>query len=177
MKEDPTTFGANGDQLAKLWSIGSDVKNSRADLNEDQVRSELLHDMLAGKLPLEQAIAQTLPRVLGQLCEDIKPFTGNSLGVLLYSPETDLHVIKKIKDYAKGLSRNIKSDAEHDVIAMVYYAAIAGALVNHAQRITSFSYERLSHVFGSMLEPKWITPDLATLFQKAREYCIQKLNT
>jgi len=112
--------------------------------------------MLAGKMPVDQAVAETLPQVLAQLCESIRPFTGDSLGALLNTPETDLSVLNKIKNYTKRLSQSVGSEAEHDVTAMIYYGAIAGALVYHDQRITSFSYERLAKAFKSMLESRWI---------------------
>jgi len=172
MSDESTTFGANRCQLVKLWSLGSDAKN--ISLDEDQVKSELLRDMLAGKMPVDQAVAETLPQVLAQLCESIRPFTGDSLGALLNTPETDLSVLNKIKNYTKRLSQSVGSEAEHDVTAMIYYGAIAGALVYHDQRITSFSYERLAKAFKSMLESRWIMPDLKALFQKALDGCTRK---
>ena len=88
MSDESTTFGANRRQLAKLWSLGNNAK--KTDLDENQVKEELLRDMLAGKMPVDQAVAETLPQVLAQLCESIRPFTGDSLGALLDTPETDL---------------------------------------------------------------------------------------
>ena len=175
MKKDSTTFGSDPDKLAKLWTIGADTKKDRIKLDENQAKSELLHDMLASKMPLDEAVAQMLPKVLSELCKHIKPFTGDSFGLLLSDPDTDLSVLKRIKDYSKNLSKNFHSEAEHDVVAVIYYAAIASALINYGQRISSFSYENLLNAFSSMLEARWITPKLIDLFQKAHEYCAKKV--
>jgi hypothetical protein len=172
MSDESTTFGADRRQLAKLWSLGSNAK--RVDQDENQVKAELLRDMLASKMPVDQAVAETLPQVLAQLCESIRPFTGGSLGALLSSPETDLLVLKKIKNYTKRLSQRVHSEAEHDVTAMIYYAAIAAALVYHDQRVTSFSYEKLLEAFKSMLESNWTTTELKTLFREALDACAHK---
>ena len=175
MCNDSTTFGSDPDRLAKLWKIGRDVDNGEMKLDENQVKSELLHDMLASKMPLDKAVAQVLPNVLAQLCEDIKPFAGDSFGFLLNDPDTDLSVIKRIKNYSKSLSKNVRSEAERDVVAAIYYAAIANALVNHNQRITSFSYENLLRVFSSMIEAEWVTPKLKNLFERAHKYCAKNI--
>jgi hypothetical protein len=175
MEKEEGIFGSDPDKLAKLWEIGSDTNNDKIKLDENEVKSELLHDMLAGKMPLDQILAQTLPKVLSQLCEHIKPFTGDSFGLLLSDPNTDLLVLKRIKDYSKNLSKKVSSEAEHDVVAAIYYAAIAGALINYDQRITSFSYKSLLDSFSSMIEARWMTPKLVDLFQKARNYCANKL--
>ncbi len=175
MEKDSTTFGSDPDKLAKLWTICVDVKKDRINLNENEVKSELLHDMLADKIPLDQAVARILPKVLAQLCKDIKLFTGNSIGFLLSDPDTELSIIRKIKDYCKSLSKNVRSEAEHDVVAAIYYAAIASALINYNQRITSFSYKNLQSAFSSMIEVKWMTPDLTAIFQKAHAYCAEKV--
>lgn len=175
MKKDSAIFGSDPDKLAKLWTIGGNTNNDKIKLDENQVKSELLHDMLAGKMPLDQAVAQILPKVLSQLCEQVKPFTGDSFGLLLSDPNTDLSVLKRIKDYSKSLSKKVSSEAEHDVYAAIYYAAIASALINYNQRITSFSYESLLNAFSSMIKARWMTPKLTDLFQKAHEYCANKL--
>ena len=175
MKKDSAIFGSDPEKLAKLWTIGGNTKNDKIKLDENQVKSELLHDMLAGKMPLDQAVAQILPKVLSQLCEHIKLFTGDSFGLLLSDPNTDLSILKRIKDYSKSLSKKVSSEAEHDVVAAIYYAAIAGALINYDQRITSFSYENLLKAFSSMIDARWMTPKLTELFQKAHEYCANKL--
>jgi hypothetical protein len=171
MDKDSSTFGIPHDKLAHLWDLHSDREEGPEEYDQDLLKLELLNDMLARKMPLDRAVAQALSRVLAQLCKDIRPFTGDSFGHLLIDPETDFSIIKQIKEYYKGLSDHIQSEIEHDVIAVLYYAAIASALVYHRERITSFSNEHLRKAFLKCNAYAWLTLDLKSLFLKASEYC------
>jgi hypothetical protein len=167
MKKESTTFGLVPDKLAKLWTIGGDQEDEGIERTDDQIRSEHLHDLLADKMPVDQALSQILPDVLAQLCEEIKPFTGNSFSQLILNPDADLFVLKRIKDFTKEWQKKAASDLERDVLAAIYYAAIASALVHHGQRITSFSRDTLKKTFSSLITKNWLTGDLKALFKKA----------
>ena len=167
MKKESTTFGLVPDKLAKLWTIGGDQEGDGIERTDDQIRSELLHDLLADKMPVDQALAQVLPDILAQMCEEIKPFSGNSFSQLILNPDADLLVLKRIKDFTKEWQKKAASDLERDVIVAIYYATIASALVHHGQRITSFSRDALNKTFSSLIAKKWLTGDLKALFKKA----------
>ena len=167
MKKESTTFGLVPDKLAKLRTISGDREGDRIERTDDQIRSEHLHDLLAEKMPVDQALAQILPDVLAEICEEIKPFTGHSFSQLILNPDTDLRVLKRIKDFTKEWQKKAASDLERDVLAAIYYAAIASALVHHGQRITSFSRDTLKKTFSSLITKNWLTGDLKALFKKA----------
>jgi hypothetical protein len=167
MKKESTTFGLVPDKLAKLWTIGGDQEGDDIERTDDQIRSELLHDLLADKMPIDQALTQIMPEILAQMCEEIKPFAGNSFSQLILNPDADLLVLKRIKDFTKDWRKKAVSDFERDVIAVIYYAAIASALVYHGQRITSFSRDALNKTFSSLIGKNWLTGDLKALFKRA----------
>ena len=171
MDKNPSTFGIPTDRLAQLWNVHSNRETQSVESDQDLARLELLRDMLAGKMPLDRVVAQALPKVLSQLCEDIRPFTDDSFGLLLTDPDTDLSVIKQIKAYHKGLAKHVKSKPERDVIAVLYYTAIASALVYHRERITSFSNEHLRRAFMKYNGYGWLTQELRSLFLKASDCC------
>ena len=175
MDKDSSTFGLKPDKLAQLWNMGSKMDRSDSKQSDDQKKADLLCDRLAQKIPFDHVVAQLLPKALAQVCKDIQPFTGNSYGVLINDPLTDVTILKQIKDDNKKLSQHIKSNDEYDVVIVVYYAAIASALVFHDRRITSFSYGHLNEKFISLLELTWLTSDIRNLFLKARDYCGQKI--
>ncbi|MCP4614239.1 MAG: hypothetical protein GY845_36605 [Planctomycetes bacterium] len=177
MDKDSTTFGLKPDKLAQLWNMGGKMDRGKNEESNDQTKAELLRDRLAQKIPLDHVVAQILPKALAQICKDIQPFTGNSYGILLNDPLTDVTIIKKIKDNTKKLSQYINSDTEYDVITVIYYAAIASALIYHDQRITSFSYSHLNDKYISLLENTWLTSDLRNMFQKALNCCGQKMKS
>ena len=175
MDKDSTTFGLKPDKLAQLWNMGSKMNQSKNEEDQETQKAELLRDKLAQKIPLDHIVAQILPKALAQVCKDIQPFTGNSYGILLNDPLTDIAILTKIKDNHKKLAQHISSDAEYDVVTVIYYAAIASGLVYHDKRITSFSYGHLIDKYISLLENNWLTPDLRNLFQKAVDLCSKKM--
>ncbi|MFC1604646.1 hypothetical protein ACFL5F_06425 [Planctomycetota bacterium] len=174
MDKDSTTFGLKPDKLAQLWNMEDKMDQGKNEENQNQMKAELLRDKLAQKIPLDHVVAQILPKALAQVCKDIQPFTGNSYGVLLNDPLTDITILTKIKDNNKKLAQHISSETEYDVITVIYYAAIASALIYHDQRITSFSYDHLNDKYTSLLENTWLTSDLREVFQKALNLCVQK---
>lgn len=177
MDKDSTTFGLKPDKLAQLWNMGSKIDQSDSEESDDQTKADLLCDRLAQKIPLDDIVARLLPKALAQVCKDIQPFTGNSYGILINNPITDVAILKKIKDNNKKLAKHRGSDAEYEVITVIYYAAIASALVYHGQSITKFSYDHLNNKYISLLNNKWLTQDLRDLFQKAVTVCNQKIQS
>lgn len=177
MDKDSTTFGLKPDKLAQLWNMGNKIDQDKNEESQDQTKAELLRDRLARKIPLDHVVAQILPEALAQVCKDLQPFTGNSYGILLNDPLTDVTILKKIKNDNKKLVQHISLAAEYDVITVIYYAAIASALVYHDQRITSFSYGHLNDKYNSLLENTWFTRDIQNLFQKAIDCCGQKIKS
>ena len=174
MDKDSTTFGLKPDKLVQLWNIGEKTDRTNTEENQDQLKSELLRDRLAQKIPLDYLVAQILPKALAQICKNIQPFTGNSYNILLCDPLTEITILKKIKEDNKKIIQHMNSGSEYDVLVAVYYAAIASALVYHDQRITSFSYSHLKDKYISLLENNWLTQDLRNLYQQALYFCSKK---
>jgi hypothetical protein len=177
MDKDSTTFGLKPDKLAQLWNMGSKMDQSDSEGSDDQTKANLLCDKLAQKLPFDHVVSHLLPKALAQVCKDVQPFAGNSYGILVNDPLTTVTILKRIKDNNKKLSQYVSSNAEYDVITVIYYAAIASALVYHDQLITSFSYSHLNDKYTSLLENTWLTSDLRNLFQKALNCCNRKMKS
>ena len=177
MDKDSTTFGLKPDKLAQLWNMGGKMEKGKNEGGLERTRAELLRDRLAKKMPLDHVMEQILPKTLSQICKDIQPFTGNSYGALLNDPAVDITVLTRIKNKNKELAQHVSSEAEYDVTKVIYYAAIAGALIHHDRLITSFSYGHLRDKYASFLENTWLTPDILTLFQKALDFCGQKMKS
>ena len=174
MDQEPSAFSLPPDELVRLWDIGSDLGEGEDTADENQKKAELLHDWLASPLPVGSDVLKLLPAVLSRLCQELVPFTGQSLGSLLAEPSTDIDILKQIKDVSKAMVHTSKTQVVSEAATAVYYAAIATALVFNAQRITSFSYQSLQDSFAALSESEWADPDLARLFGRAREVCLQK---
>lgn len=176
MQDDSSTFGLNREILSKLWQMGKDVLPEQGDFDEEQKKAELLQSQLADSLPLEAGMQHLLPNILSAVCKKFKPFIGCSIKDLLLDPETDLLIIKTIKDQYKKRAESASSELQQDVATVLYYAAIASALVYHDIKISKFSYKVLGPMFAELIQNNWLTKDLRNLLNRALELCSKHVN-
>jgi hypothetical protein len=174
MEDESISAGLTSDQLARLWSIGSDCGQERRSADADQQRRDLLLDHLAGSLPPDQALLELLPKVLGQLCQQLRPFAGESLRTLLLDPGADLPVFERIKEHAKELGTRAKNEVEREVALVLYFAAIAAALRYHKAKISEQPWKHLEQSFQTLSRRPWIPVDLLELVTTAADYCKNK---
>lgn len=168
MDQESKISSVSPEKLAQLWDIGSDVHDEAAERtggSEDRY-AELLRDWMARQLPPDPGLQELLPEALGQLCRELRPFSGDSIGALLTNPQTDPQVFTRLKDYAKELGA-AASQVEREVTLTVYFAAIASALVFHDARISQHSGKKLAAAFGTLSRRSGMPPELLSLFQKA----------
>lgn len=171
-QKEPTTSGLKSDKLGELLSICSE--NSKAKVGPDQKKTELLNDSLAETLPSETSKDGFVAENLSHLCQVPGLLTGKSIRNLLNHPQTNISLIKKVRDYGKKLSKCATSENEREIANVIYYVAIASALVFHNLRITKFSYGTLKKTFSKLVKNSWLTPDVAQLFTKAHRVCQSK---
>lgn len=175
MKEESTVYGVNPEQLRHLFNIGGDTKESNGELDDNQLKAEMLCRTLSQILPIHKSQMDMLPSTLNQLYHSMDLLVGETITELLNNPSTDISFIEGIKRYGKDLSAQVNSKTEHEVATAIYYAAIAHALVYHSERITRFSYEELKTSFARLVKEKWIPRDLSSLFKAAGKYCKGKV--
>ena len=82
-----------------------------------------------------------------------------------------LATLKRIKTYATESSRAASSPVDQEPAHVLYYAAIARALLSHDQRITAFSLEELGRSFVQFSKLPWLTTALMQLFAQAGKTC------
>jgi hypothetical protein len=174
MVEESSTFGLSPEKLARLLNIGSDIGETNNVINSEEKKAELLHDWLSATLPLDAVLLESLPIILRRLYRQLQPHLGERFGKVLKNPQTDILVIRKIKDYSKKFVTSARSEAEHDAATAIYFAAIASALLFHDIKITKFSYKTLDESFAKLIDEKWINADIAELFSLARLLCHKK---
>jgi hypothetical protein len=183
MEDEPSTFGSGHERLARLWKVGDDAHPARDAPTKEHERSELLLDRLAEPLPLDPTAARTLSAALSHVLKQFTPFVGCSVGALLFDPNTDPSVIRQIKDRYRERAESCASELERQVATVIYYAAIASALLFHEQalfrkdRITMFSYKELEEHFSRLLDIHWLTADLAGLFKRGHAICLERRKT
>jgi len=176
-KDENSTFGLSYDKLARLWEVSYDIPAGQDKLTEEQKKAELLLDRLVEPIPLDPTVTSTFPGTLSYVLEQFRPFVGCSVGSLLLDPDTDPSVIWQIKDYYRGKAESYPSELERQISTIIYYAAIASALLFHEEslfkgkKITTLSYKELEEFFSQLLNIRCLTPDLVKLFKRAHTIC------
>ena len=169
MKRDSIS-GLSSAQLVQLLGVGAEEGVQDAgDPSEKTAR--LLSDRLAGPLPMKTDVVEALPVLMGKLQRKLVPQEGKSVGELLLDKETKLDAIRMIKDYGKKLGKHRGSESEHAVGVVIYYAAIASALLFQNEKITSYSFKSLAESFEIMMQKPWLPSSMSRLYAKAKKLC------
>lgn len=176
MDEKKTLFELKPNKLAEILNVCSEGQNNAENIPESQQKAELLQDRLSETLMSGSLKKSSLRKELVDLCTMAGIASTESIRNLLTNPNTDKELIDKIKRHGKRLSQTNSSQVEHETANVIYYAAIASALVFHHEKITQFSYKNLEEAFTVFIETEWISKDLQGLFEKATVYCRGKIN-
>ena len=171
MDKHPTASGLSPDKLAQLWNIGSEADQAQVDVDPDIRKTELLRDLLAGALAARPPKGKSRSTEKTHLQSVVSSIADRPIERLIQDSETDVALLRQVKEYGKKLSDNAEAKAESHVANTVYYAAIASALVFHDKRITKYSYKDLEKYFRRLDKEKWIQETLRGLFSRAAEYC------
>lgn len=169
-----STYGLKPEQLADLLSIGIEDAGFIDKISDDKATKELMEAWLITSLPKDASLLDTLLVIMGQMGYGIESLAGKSLSQVILDPKTDIGILKAIKTYSKKLSATVESKAEKAIAITIYYAVLAGSLVNHDQTISQSSYESIEESLSMLIEKKWLTPELKELFSQARSICRAK---
>ena len=172
MAEDRTVCGSKSTRLAQLLSIGIEASQTEDLRSKQQRKSDLLCDLLATKMPLgdppaKEASSQQSPG----FPHTITSVLSESLESYLLQEDTSIAILERIKAHSAQLSRTSSSPIEQEPANVLYYAAIAGALVYHNRRITEFSLKELHTSLGMLSELPWLPVSLKRLFERGMDLC------
>jgi hypothetical protein len=163
-------FRLRSDQLAGLLGVGAGGR--RVSKAEDAAIAEALDARLAGELPLDATKSGSLSAVLGRSCDKLNGYRGRAMIALLLDPGTDVAALKVLRDYAKELVRQSRSEVDKAVATALYYAVIGAALVFCGEKLAERDHGRLGRSFAQLIEKPWVPEDLRTLLEKARDTCL-----
>ena len=168
--ESTTSFGAPASGLARVLGIGVDAADD--EVTPGLARRKLLLAILDGPPPQAATDARAHDDPAGGASSDaLSSDAKRALGEVLLDEDTELDVFKAIKDYAKGLGDRQESQTERGVLLVVYFAAIASALVFHGEKITTHSQPDLAAFLDRLAGSDWVPGDLAQLFIRAHKLC------
>jgi len=171
-----STFGLRLDQMQDLFSLGRAQPNPADEEGDNEKMAGLLREQLTCALPERSLLFDALVMMMEQQGYDTRPLVGKPLGLVLSSPDSDIGLLRAIKECSKTLSCTLDSEVEMALATTIYYAALAGALVHYDEKITQNSYEKLDESFALLVEKQWMTAELVTLFAQAQRVCRSRRN-
>ncbi len=154
-------------QKTRLLNLALEPVQSNTPPDANEERGDLLCDVLSYPL----SAASHPPNGTKSVPPVDQSVFGPTLGQLLGCPETDIAVLRQIKDYAKACGSDAQSDVHKDVFLVVYFAAIAGALAFHRTDMTEHKKSDLKHFFGQFSHFPWMPARLRDLFLQAIRFC------
>ena len=169
-----TTYGLRLDQMADIFSMGANDPDPADEEQHDRRMAGLLREQLAYPMPKGSVFCDVMFMMMAQLGSDPGLLAGRRLQEVLLDSQTDVGLLQAIKDCSKRLSCMLDSEAETALATTIYFAALAGALVYHDEKITQSSYEKLDESFALLTEKKWMVGELVELFRRARRVCQSK---
>jgi hypothetical protein len=168
MTEQSSTFGLAPKKLGRLLALYAEGGEEPTPVGPDDQKARLLKDLMSDVPPLCADVLRTLPQLLRQMYEDIPRLEGQSLSDLIQDPKTPLDDLKAIRDLAYTQSTEAKARLEHEAAGVVYYAAIAAAMVYHHQNIAKVPCGQLAEHFATLAGYKWTPAELRHLLEQAR---------
>lgn len=163
--------GLGQDQMKALLSLGGiDPDPTKPKRDPAHMRASL-HEQLTCALPQGSVFCEVLVTMMSEVGYDTRALAGQTLGEILFSPQSDIHLLQVVKDCAKVMSSSLDSKVETALATTIYYAALASALVHHDRMMTQHSYETLGESLTLLIEKHWMAPELMTLFAQARSMC------
>lgn len=134
----------------------------------DEGKGEMLARWLTQPVPLPSDAQHDARCLLDRACESDSNAEANTIDTLFTHPRS-LEAIRLTKHEAKAVA-SLKGP-DHDPAVVVYYAAIAVALIRYDCLITSHDLARLHRAFGRLLKLDWVPQRLLQLFGDAQAHC------
>ncbi len=170
MEPTESTFGITPATMARMLAIGED--GERADA--DAVSMTMLQRHLALVLDNRPSPPGSTADLIGGQGPQFAAVAGRTLGTLLEEGDAPLEPLEGAKAYAKRVSESHRQDPMRTVAAVLYYAAVGRALVDHDTKITRHDFDRLARSYRELQTMGWIGDRLADLFRQAGELCTSR---
>jgi len=167
MESTDSTFGIAPGTMARMLAIGEE--GEQADVAA--VSMALLHRHKSLLLEVDSGTVNSVTEVLGGHCPQFEHVNGMTLGELLEAGNVPLEAIEGVKRYAKRLSERHRQEPARTVVAVLYYAAVGRALLDHDEKITGHGFEHLATSYAELLRMEWVGPSLTNLFRRSKDLC------
>ena len=169
MAAQPSIYSLDSAKIGRLLNLYQQSDEDDSGTDSDNAKASLLRDCLSDVPALSSDVVGQLPVMLRHMVKQLPRIEGRSLGQFLTDPDSGLEDFKRAKDEAKKVISAAQTDVAYEVAGVQYYAAIAGAVLYHNERITRHSHEQLRTSFRSLQDRRWIPAELRELFTRAAQ--------
>ena len=173
MTKRQTVFGASRENVQRFLDDCLRAEASPEKLSETQRLEQLLHERLADKCPVARPHGQSQSWLLDHLEEQTILAVNGSVGQVLADAQAGLEILRDIKNCYKAWTSRTTDKREQRVYTVIYFAAVARALVSHGRRITRSPIGYLIHSFQVLAGEPWMASPLRELYLKAQQACEQ----
>jgi hypothetical protein len=171
MVDKRTVFGAHPESIHQFLDDCLTVPPSEEEPNETARRARLLQEQLAEKGPASGSLVRSGSQLLDRIQEKALVALSRPMKELLSDDRISLDTLEDIKTCYKRWSEKASDKRMQRVYTVLYFAALARALVSHHRRITRHSNAYLVHSFEVLGGEPWMDPALRELFRKAQQVC------
>lgn len=155
---------AYGQRLARTLGFGTDRETLWTERELEAVYKHQLQAPIAVDLSaLDEQVAARLRCVA-----EAQGLLLRSFADLLQHPFPPIELLVLTKNFAKANRFNRRSALPQEVAGVLYYAAIASALVRHHKRITQLTSAELERGVSWALSQPWLDPPTRDLLVSAQ---------
>ena len=168
---EPSQFdGTDAARLGRAIALGSSraTGDSAVHWSADEVAAIYRHELTA---PLHVELG-ALDAVTARRLKLVSASNGlllRSMGELLHHPNPPVELLAMVKDFGKASLDHPDSPLPREVAGVLYWSAIAAALVRAGQRITSLPDAKLRDGFNWTAQFAWLDEAGRALLRHAAE--------
>jgi len=168
-----STYGLRYEQLMKLLAAAS-PKSAECDDPDEEALAAHIQSHLTGPLEEGLPLVDHLLSAMEQTDIDTKRIKCQSVCDVLLDPESPMELLGKVKLAGKQMSYIDIVETERALGVVVYYGALAAALVHHGEKMTQSGWRKLEQAFATLADKHWMPSKLSGLFGRAKEFCRQQ---
>jgi len=177
MTDKRTVFGAHPENVRRFLDDCLTSPPAEEQPNETAHYAQLLQEQLAEKCPVSGDLVRSGSWLLDRIQEKVLLDLSRPVREVLSDAQTSLDTLADLKMRYKKWSEETPDKRMQRVYTVLYFAALARALLLHRRRITRHSNAYLIHSFEVLSAEPWMDPVLQEIFRKASQACGGSLPT
>jgi len=135
--------------------------------DSEAVMRTLMDSYLEQPVILDPQVAQEPAGALAHVHRELHSQAGCSVKKCLLSPDTPIFLLTRIKNTYQKTAQQSSRQADRRAAAVVYFGALASALVFHHEKTTSYTRAEIREKIGKLLAKPWIDTEIRGLLEQA----------